>query len=142
MTVPGAPCVYYGDEIGMSAGDDPHCREAFPWDEPNDWDDDLLDHYRQATALRHQHEVLRTGSFDVFYAEDAVVGFRRSLGRDTAICLFNAGSSDALVHLDAEEMDVPALRYTSAWPDDGTSVDLNAGRVTTTLPPRSARIWV
>ena len=30
MTMPGAPCIYYGDEIGMSAGDDPDCRERLP----------------------------------------------------------------------------------------------------------------
>ena len=30
MTLPGAPCIYYGDEIGLSAGGDPDCRGAVP----------------------------------------------------------------------------------------------------------------
>jgi len=142
MTVPGAPCVYYGDEIGMSAGDDPHCREAFPWDEPNDWDDDLLDHYRQATALRHQHEVLRTGTFEVFYADDTVVGFRREREGEIAICLFNAGKTDAVVDLHVDDVDVPLARYDSAWPAAAMPLDLDDGAVTTTLDPQSARVWV
>ena len=34
MTFPGAPCIYYGDEIGMAGGHDPDCRRAFPWAKP------------------------------------------------------------------------------------------------------------
>ncbi|MFG6120416.1 alpha-glycosidase [Thalassobacillus sp. B23F22_16] len=29
----GTPCIYYGDEIGMSGGADPGCRECMVWDE-------------------------------------------------------------------------------------------------------------
>ncbi len=35
FTHPGAPCVYYGDEIGMTGGKDPASRGAFPWDDPS-----------------------------------------------------------------------------------------------------------
>ena len=31
MTYPGAPSIYYGDEIGMAGGHDPANRGAFPW---------------------------------------------------------------------------------------------------------------
>ncbi|MEZ4516832.1 MAG: glycoside hydrolase family 13 protein [Chloroflexota bacterium] len=31
MTVPGAPNIYYGDEIGLVGRNDPFCRGAFPW---------------------------------------------------------------------------------------------------------------
>ena len=34
---PGAPCTYYGDEVGLEGGNDPDCRGAFPWDEDR-WD--------------------------------------------------------------------------------------------------------
>lgn len=29
----GAPCIYYGDEIGMAGGQDPGCRACMEWDE-------------------------------------------------------------------------------------------------------------
>ena len=36
FTFPGAPCLYYGDEVGMTGGPDPECRRGFPakaaWD--------------------------------------------------------------------------------------------------------------
>src|SRR6476646_2550039 len=37
LTLPGAPCLYYGDEVGLTGGNDPGCRGAFPWDESR-WD--------------------------------------------------------------------------------------------------------
>ena len=42
MTLPGAPCLYYGDEIGLAGGNDPDCRRAFPWDETR-WDHEPAD---------------------------------------------------------------------------------------------------
>ncbi len=30
--MPGMPCVYYGDEAGVTGGYDPGCRKGFPWD--------------------------------------------------------------------------------------------------------------
>ena len=33
VTLPGAPCIYYGDEVGLRGGNDPEYRGAFPWDE-------------------------------------------------------------------------------------------------------------
>jgi glycosidase len=30
---PGAPAIYYGDEVVLTGGKDPGCRGAFPWDE-------------------------------------------------------------------------------------------------------------
>lgn len=31
LTLPGAPCIYYGDEVGLPGGQDPDCRRAYPW---------------------------------------------------------------------------------------------------------------
>ncbi len=32
FTLPGIPCIYYGDEIGMEGGADPYCRAFFEWE--------------------------------------------------------------------------------------------------------------
>ncbi|NJN44045.1 MAG: alpha-amylase, partial [Anaerolineae bacterium] len=48
MTIPGAPNIYYGDEIGMTGAGDPDCRRAFRWDQPETWDQDLLQFYKNA----------------------------------------------------------------------------------------------
>ena len=51
MALPGAPCIYYGTEVGMTGGPDPDCRRAFPWHDEAAWDRDLLDFTRRAIAL-------------------------------------------------------------------------------------------
>ena len=96
MTLPGAPCIYYGEEIGMSGGPDPGCRGAFPWqagERASDsspgskaaprrdqqlWDDELLDFYRQVIKLRHSHPALSTGAYTTLLAAGDIFGFSRS----------------------------------------------------------------
>ncbi len=49
---PGAPCIFYGTEVGMSGGEEPSCRECFPWGEP--WDQDLMTFLWSLAALRQK----------------------------------------------------------------------------------------
>lgn len=48
---PGMPCVYYGDEIGMTGGYDPDCRKGFVWDEAA-WDTALRRHVQLLARLK------------------------------------------------------------------------------------------
>ncbi len=79
MTYPGAPCIYYGNEIGMTGGRDPENRAPFPWDESK-WDHDLRDAFKILTNLRMAHPVLRTGEFVPVYGEDRTIAYLRHLG--------------------------------------------------------------
>ncbi len=99
MTLPGAPCVYYGDEIGLSAAGDPFCREAFPWGEESSWNQDLLAHYKKAIALRNKYPVLRTGSFQTLYAKDMIYVHQRKLGAQEAVVAFNAGEGSSRIEI-------------------------------------------
>jgi neopullulanase len=141
MTMPGAPCIYYGDEIGLSAGGDPHCRAAFPWHDEAAWDRELLAFYRQATALRHAHPVLRTGSFETLFAEGEIYAFRRRLGESDAIVVFNASTSplQQQFHFDNR----PNGRFQQVWPpiSDQTH-SLTDGVIEISIPPREALVLV
>ncbi|MBN1486767.1 MAG: DUF11 domain-containing protein [Anaerolineae bacterium] len=90
FTLPGAPTVYYGDEVGLVgpstyAGakweDDPYNRMPYPWlDESGtpyythlqtqNGQDVLRDYYKLLTGARNTHPALRTGSFDTQLVDD------------------------------------------------------------------------
>jgi glycosidase len=75
MTLPGAPCIYYGDEVGLEGRHDPDCRRAYPWD-PARQDRALRDFYAGVVAMRHAHPVLRRGRFELLAAEGSAVAYR------------------------------------------------------------------
>ena len=53
FTVPGAPTVYYGDEVGVTGDDDPDDRRTYPWPDLGGKPDNALrSHYSQLSALR------------------------------------------------------------------------------------------
>lgn len=141
MTMPGAPCIYYGDEIGMSAADDPYCRAAFPWDDEGAWDAALLDFYRQAIRLRQNHPVLRTGDFQAVYAKGALCAFQRRLNGDDALVVFNQGESVETISMVLP--DERARTYRQAWPvDHAAKAHAHGGRLRLTLPAREAVVLV
>lgn len=76
FTLPGSPCVYYGDEAGMEGYADPFNRRPYPWGAE---DGDLLEHYRRLTALRRELPALRRGEIQFFQAKNRMVGFTREL---------------------------------------------------------------
>ena len=141
MTLPGAPCIYYGDEIGMSAGDDPACRAAFPWQNTEQWDTDLLYFYREACLLRHRFEVLRIGDFETVFAREMTWGFRRSLGQSCAYVVFNAGFSKSVVSLSVDGVKPKELEM--VWPAQSLDFEINnPTQIELSMPPRTTAILI
>ncbi len=70
MTYPGAPCIYYGDEVGLTGGPDPECRHCMPWDE-SQWNTPLRDFVKRLVAIRKANPALRIGSFEPVLADAA-----------------------------------------------------------------------
>jgi glycosidase len=74
----GAPMVYYGDEVGMSGGNDPGCRAGMVWD-AEQWDVSTLAHIRALTRARAEHPALRRGAQRVTAVDPETVCVTRSL---------------------------------------------------------------
>ena len=73
MLQPGAPCLYYGTEVGLEGGAEPACREAMPWEEP--WPQDLRSMIVALTKIRLQIEALREcGLSWQAYSRDGLMG--------------------------------------------------------------------
>jgi cyclomaltodextrinase / maltogenic alpha-amylase / neopullulanase len=97
FTLPGTPCLLYGDEVGLEGGVDPDNRRGLPG--PGAWNRACLQRHRRLIALRRRHPALRRGTFRQLYAEGSLLVFERSLGGERLVVAVNAGDALATAPL-------------------------------------------
>lgn len=98
--LPGAPAIYYGDEVGMKGENDPDCRRCFPWEESLD-KTDIYEWYSRLIRLRKREKSLRTGDYGVNFSEGGTFGFYRRQDKDILYVICNADMK--------KEISVPVL---------------------------------
>lgn len=99
FTVPGAPTVYYGDEVGLTGDDDPDDRRAYPWTGQNGKPDmTLFAHYQKLAELRRTTPALTNGDFKVLATDDAtgVVAYGRKAGDQAVVVIINRGDAASI----------------------------------------------
>jgi len=130
-TFPGAPCIYYGDEIGLDGGQDPDCRKSFPWNDAR-WDTNLLDYLKSCIKMRKDHPALRRGSFHRIYADSTVYVFGRKYEGQRLIIALNAGAETAKAEVSLEDFGtgnyVSIFGKAKVKPVDGTKLQLELPR--------------
>ncbi|HJW84219.1 MAG TPA: alpha-amylase family glycosyl hydrolase, partial [Anaerolineae bacterium] len=135
FTYPGAPCVYYGDEIGLTGGHDPDCRRSFPW-EPSRWNHELLAFVKRCVALRKDHPALRRGSYHRLYARDGVYAFGRQLADEALVVALNATSDTRVIDVPLNALGPARDGLSSVW--DGARYAISGGALRDVkLAPRS-----
>ena len=130
LMYPGAPCVYYGNEIGLDGEQDPGCRKSFPWDESK-WDKNLQAYIKAAIALRKKHPALRRGDYKRLWSAEGVYAFSRSYEGKTFVVALNVSESPQQIHVTYEARKSPKPVFGEA---SDISVD---GRLRFTIPARS-----
>ncbi|HNP74373.1 MAG TPA: glycoside hydrolase family 13 protein, partial [Kouleothrix sp.] len=104
MTYPGAPSIYYGDEIGLPGTNfDPDTRRGMPWANRERWDMDLLAYHKQLIALRHAHPALRTGAYARLHADDATYAFARADAAEALLVAVNVAEQPRTIEFAAGE---------------------------------------
>jgi glycosidase len=108
MTYPGAPCVYYGDEIAIRGSAefdqpfmDPDARWAFPWQDKALWDLDMFSYFKDLIHLRRSNPVLRNGRFTPILGGESLIVYSRSLAQESNLIAVNSGREEALFSLPA-----------------------------------------
>ena len=105
-TLPGVPCLYYGDEVGMEGYRDPFNRGTYPWGKE---DQELLEWYRTLGKIRKSCPVLEEGGMVPYLAEKECFSFMR-LGKGHALLVsVNRSGWDQGLHIPYEWHQVTPL---------------------------------
>lgn len=102
LTMPGAPTIYYGDEIGLEGGYEPASRGAFPWDQ-SAWDTDVLEFVRSTIRLRKAYPALRRGTYQTLLAAGDQYAFERSYQGQRLVMAFNTSSDESTLNVQLEQ---------------------------------------
>jgi glycosidase len=145
FTLPGAPNLYYGVEVGMTGGADPENRGPMRWDQLRDDHPEFV-WLRQLIALRKAHRALRVGDFRLIEAQ-RLLAFERHTDRalDSVLVVANPGDTPvrerllvANAHLmdDTPMIDVLGL----VAPGAASASNFGPGLVTVEVPPRGVLV--
>ncbi len=167
LTLPGAPFIYYGEELGMRQprnSDDEFKRTPMQWDGTptagfttgKPWQHVLKDHetanvaaetrdpasllsrYRALIRLRHRSESLRKGGLALLSSDGAVLAFLRTSARETTLVVHNLGDAAATTGpLALPGRGAPVPLLA----DSGVALASAPGGWTATLPPHASGVW-
>lgn len=100
FSYPGAPGIYYGDEIGLEGGKDPDCRRTFPWD-ANQWNHDLRNWIKSLISARKGSRALRRGGLQRILVDNerSCYVFLRQDGEDNVVAAMNASAKPQQVSI-------------------------------------------
>jgi glycosidase len=145
MTIPGAPTIYYGDEVALNGDDDPDDRRSFPWCTGDNegyrgacGDQDMLAHYRKLISARKQLPELTKGDLKFLLLDDAnrtmAYGMRQPNNNNLSIVAINRNETSS------KTLQIPLtgyLRNGVRFTDGLTNQTVTSanGFLTVTLPP-------
>jgi glycosidase len=132
FTFPGAPAIYYGDEIGLEGSPDPDNRRTFPWNE-TEWNIEILQWVKQLIRVRNDQNSLRRGDFKVIpINNDSVFAFFRKDGEDYSIVIGNASNQSTKIEIDVTDIVGEEVKLVNAVGTEQFS-EIHNGRVVITL---------
>jgi len=122
FTIPGVPCIYYGDEYGQPGANDPDNRRWMQFDGLTPAEQDVL---ATTASLAHLHNAsmpLIYGDYKLIHADTDVLAYSRSYMGECVLVVLNKGAEPCTITLpipcgltidgqDTCSVVVPALSY-------------------------------
>jgi neopullulanase len=103
LVLPGAPSIYYGDELAMEGAADPDCRRAYPPTGATLASEAsaMREFVKAAIRARHRHPALRVGEVRIAASRERWLLIERRAGEQRAVAAVNAGESPVDIDLAA-----------------------------------------
>ncbi|MCI9009657.1 MAG: glycoside hydrolase family 13 protein [Clostridia bacterium] len=101
FTLPGVPCIYYGDETAMEGYQDPFCRKCMNWSNP---DKSLETFYKTLGKIRKEQfqEVFKTGLYREIFANRSCIVYERKTHNQSVFVYVNNSSEKFTIHLNGD----------------------------------------
>lgn len=118
LSYPGAPTIYYGDEVGVTGTKDPDSRRTFPWErvtengdgsyqiatEYKDTYGDLFNAYVTAAEVRNTYkDLFATGDIKSAYAAGKVIAYARKSEVEGGMSIINTGAEEVEINADVKD---------------------------------------
>jgi alpha-glucosidase len=145
MTWPGAPTVYYGDEVGVCGFTDPDNRRTYPW---GGGDTELFRFHKEMIRIHKQYQTLRTGSVKFLDGQDNVLCYARFDQNDQFVVILNNDTVSRSLNISVRPGGVPRecemeqLIYTTEKNFSTVPVcyQVHQGHLQISLPGKSALV--
>lgn len=137
LTMPGAPVVYYGDEIALAGRADPDSRRVMPAESALTTDMRATrDFMTKLATLRSCSDALRRGGYRTLVADGEHLAFARETdqGQRAIVVVFRNGATG----IDAPMPQIPAGSWIDALTGEALAID--PVRTTITPAPWSMRV--
>jgi alpha-glucosidase len=140
LTYVGVPCIYYGDEIGMRAGDSLSARDPMIW-EPQRWDIELRSFYQSLIRLRRTSPALIDGGFQILVCDGNMLAYLRDTDAEQILVIGNRGP---------EELSAKPLFVRDGGIPDGTifreiltgqMLTIEGGYLHLSALPKGVQVW-
>ena len=99
FTLPGVPCIYYGDEVGMQGYKDPFNRFCFPWGKENS---ELTEHYTELGKMRAECSCFKDGEYYTLSEMLGCLAFVRKGKDDSVLVIVNRNEHEIDYYLPDE----------------------------------------
>ncbi|MEW6732451.1 MAG: glycoside hydrolase family 13 protein [Acidobacteriota bacterium] len=142
VTLPGAPLVYYGEEIGLSGGEDPEQRGPMNWELANSGSVPEFKLTRTMLEIHNRHRALQVGDFQRISGEKLFAFARYTASvRETVVVVANPTNqpvTEIISPRDPWLMDVQRMRDLLS----DTTVEVSAGLISVNVPAKTVQIFV
>ena len=148
---PGAPMIYYGDEVGMFGADDPTNRMSMWWDDLMPYSNSdyfvrrgLKERYARLIAIRNSFSALRTGRVRFLLADDTagIIAFERRDSENSLMTIINNSDSFVIskIPMEKESEFIDLLQPRNARTKWGKVKGIDAERNLIELLPSAIRL--
>lgn len=103
LTVPGIPVIYYGDEIGMTGGNDPDNRRMMRFDNHNTNEESTLTTVKKIAKFRKNNLPLIYGDMEILEVTDSTMLFSRNYFELTTYVALNKSCKEIMIEIKAKE---------------------------------------